>query len=287
MLGAALTCWLPRKLCYRFARAAADGYSARAPRDWEAVKANLVAVMGSSDVSPEQVREVFRSFAMYLVDFFRFGRLTKSSIHHLVRFEGLEHMEKALHQGKGIVGVTAHLGNYELAGAILSLLGMPVYAVVLTHQNQRVDRFFNRQRASVGVRSIPIQQMSRKKFLEACLAVLRKGSFLGLVADRDYFNRGIFLPMFGKTSRLPTGPAWFSVRTGAPVVPIFLVREPDGNFRMITEEALQIPEGTDGEQAVRKLTEEWSRVLARMIRRYPTQWYMFQEFWRDGAAVIQ
>ncbi len=286
-MGAALANWLPRKLCYQTARAMADGYSAQARRDWEAVRANLEVVLGNPRVPPEQVREVFRNFGMYLVDFFRFGRLTQDSVRRMVRFEGLQNIEEAMRRGKGLIGASAHLGNYELAGAVLAMLGMPVSGVVLTHQNPQVDRFFRSQRARVGVQSIPVQQMARKDFLEASLSVLRNRGVLGLVADRDYFNRGIPLPMFGKVCRLPTGPAWFSLKTGAPVVPTFLVREPDGNFRMITEKPLQVPVEVDREQAVWRITEEWSQRLAQVIRRYPTQWYMFQEFWRTGPAVIR
>lgn len=287
LTGSLLAGGLPRKLCYRISRSIADGYSARAPRDRAAVQANLEAVLGNPHVSPEQVREVFRNFGMYLVDFFQFGRFTRDYVRGRIRFEGLEHMERAFGMGKGVVAVSAHLGNYELAGAVLSLLGMPVHGVVLSHKNPRVDRFFTHQRARVRVQSIPIQRMSRKEFLDTALSVLRKGAVLGLVADRDYFNHGLPMPMFGKVLRLPRGPASFSLRTGAPIVPSFLVREPDGDFRLIIEPPLGTPGAVDREQAVRELTQEWGQVLARVLSRYPTQWYMFQEFWRPGAAVIR
>ena len=178
-MGAALANWLPRKLCYQTARAMADGYSAQARRDWEAVRANLEVVLGNPRVPPEQVREVFRNFGMYLVDFFRFGRLTQDSVRRMVRFEGLQNIEEAMRRGKGLIGASAHLGNYELAGAVLAMLGRPVSGVVLTHQNPQVDRFFRSQRARVGVQSIPVQQMARKDFLEASLSVLRNRGVLG------------------------------------------------------------------------------------------------------------
>jgi KDO2-lipid IV(A) lauroyltransferase len=251
-----------------------------------AVRSNLEAVLGTSPVSDDLVREVFRNFALYLADFFRFGRLNRTTIRRWVRFEGLSYMEEAWRAGGGVIGISAHLGNYEMAAAVLSILGMPVEGVALTHRDPKIDRFFERQRARVGVTSIPIQKMSGRAFLERSLSVLKQGRILGLVADRDFFGHGLEVPMFGKSIRLPMGPAWFGIRTGAPIVPCFLVRESDGTFRMIAKPPLSVPKGMDERKAIRSLTEMWGNLLADVIRRYPTQWYMFQPFWKPSAAVI-
>lgn len=289
LIGWGLCRFLPRRLCHSIARAAAGLQAAASPADRKLVRGNLAAVLGlrEEEVPSAMVTEVFRSFAMYLVDFFRFSRLRPEEIPGLVRLEGIENMREALALGRGAIGATAHLGNYELGGAVLSLMGLPVSAVVLTHQNRRVDAFFERQRAHVGVEGLPVQRMGRKAFLEACLNALKEERILGLVADRDYFNHGIELPLFGKRMRIPTGPASFSVRTGAPVVPIFVVREPDGSYRFIMERPIRAPEGVSREEAVRRMTQECLTVMTRHIRQYPTQWYMFQEFWRSGPAFIR
>ena len=286
-LGYFLCRILPRSVCYGVARWLADRFSARSPQDLEAVRKNLQVVLEISEVPPRQVREVFQNFALYLVDFFRFSRLTPKGVRRWVRIEGLERMQGALRAGKGAIAVTAHLGNYELGAAVLSALGMPVSAVVLTHQNERVDRFFTRQRARAGVIGIPIQKIGRKPFLEECLAALRVNGVLGLVADRDFFQHGIDLPFFGKMTQVPTGAAAFSFRTGAPIVPSFLVREADGRYRFILESPIRCPVGVGREEAIRAATQCSLEVMARVIRRYPTQWYMFhQEFWKPGPAFV-
>ena len=219
-LGSNLAVGLPRKISYAVARRLADLYSTRSLKDCAAVRSNLRAVLGR-EPTPAQVREVFQNFAMYLADFFRFSRLTRSKAERMVRFDGLDCMEEALREGHGAVGATAHLGNYELAAAVLCLIGLPVHGVTMSHRNPQVDAFFMRQRERVGVRGIPVQKMSRKAFLESCLSVLRRNEILGLVADRDFFDHGLEMPLFGHTLRVPTGPAAFSLRTGAPVVPSF------------------------------------------------------------------
>ncbi len=286
LIGFFLCAVLPRRVCYAVARRVADLWSSRSPQDVEAVRGNLEAILGRRP-SAEEVRQVFRNFSMYLVDFFRFGRLTPDKVRRLIRFDGVERMEEALREGRGAIGVTAHLGNYELAGAVLSLLGMPLHGVVLSHRNPWVDDFFTRQRAKARVSSIPVQRMTGREFLERALSVLRRNEVLGLVADRDYFDHGIVLPLFGRPIRLPTGPAGFSLRTGAPIIPCFLIREENGGYRFILERLLRAPRGAGRDEAVRHLTEQWRDILARFLRRYPTQWYMFQSYWRPGPVLIR
>ena len=223
---------------------------------------------------------------MYLVDFFRFQQLSPQKIKDLVDVEGLERMREALQSGCGAIGLTAHLGNYELAGAVLALEGLPVHAVVLTHQNRYVNAFFERQRARVRVKGVPLDQMGRKTFFEMALSILRSNQILALVGDRDFFNRGLKLPVFGKTLEVPTGPAAFHLKTGAPIIPGFLVREANGRYRFILEPPIVIPPGVKREEAVRRISQACLDVMARYIRQYPTQWYLFHEFWTPGPAVI-
>ena len=283
LLGA----WLfPRRCAYWIAHRGADFCYLRSAQDREAVRENLKSIFPDREISPSMVREVFRNFGMYLVDFFRFGRLTSDQLRKLVRLEGIEHMEAALKEGKGVVGLTAHLGNFELAGAVLALLGLPVNAVVLTHQNPRVNRFFLGQRERVGVKGIALDHSNWRGSYGDCVVALRRNEILALVGDRDFFDHGLAMPFFGKELKVPTGPAAFSVRTGAPIVPGFLVREKDDTYRFILERPISIPEGLPREEMERKLLEQCLDHMARYIRQYPTQWYMFQKFWSPGPANI-
>ena len=286
LMGSLGVVLLPRSVSYWLACRLADLYSRRVPEDRRAVRCNLAAILNTEEISDDQVSEVFRNFAMYLVDFFLFRRLNRDSIRRWIQIEGLEQMQEPIRRGRGAIGLTAHLGNFEMAGAVLSLMGLPMYAIVFTHQNPRVNAFFSRQRSRVGVRGIPIHRKNQRQTFEAALRVLKGNGVLALVGDRDYFQHGLELPLFGRTMRIPRGLASFSIRTGAPIVPAFLVREPDGKYRLVLEPAIPIPQGMSKEEAVRKLTEDCLEVMARYIRKYPTQWYLFQEFWKPAHAVI-
>lgn len=285
-LGYASCMALPLPVSYAVAKRLADFCYLRSITDRLAVTENLKAILGKEEVSPSLVREVFRNFAMYLVDFFRFSRLSPTEIQKSVRLEGLEHMRSALRKGRGAVGLTAHLGNFELAGAVLALLGLPVTAVVLRHMNPRVNAFFDRQRRRVGVKAIIWSGKNERRSFEAASAALGRNEILALVGDRDFFDHGLTLPLFGKEIKIPTGPAAFSVRMGAPIVPGFLIREKEGSYRFVLEPALEVPEGLSRGEQERRLTQECLERMSHYIRRYPTQWYMFQKFWSPGPATI-
>ena len=287
LIGSALCLVLPTPISYWVARRLAGFYCwCLSQKDRDAVRHNLQVILRTEQVSAAQVREVFENFGVYLVDFFRFSRLSPEKIKRLVKVEGGEWMREALQSGRGAIGLTAHLGNFELAGAVLSLLGLPVNAVVLTHQNPRVNAFFIRQRARVGVKGIPIRRASQKAFFESAMSALRGNEILALVGDRDFFNHGLDLPFLGRTLKVPTGPAAFSLKTGAPIVPGFLVRETDGSYRFFLEPPIPSLQGIPREEAVRQMMQQCLDVMARYIRKYPTQWYIFHEFWTPGPTVI-
>ncbi len=280
-------CWvLPRRLCYWVARRGADFYAWRAPKERQAVRRNLEVILGTATVSKQQVLDVFRNFAMYLVDFCRFGLLTPQKAGKLVVIEGLEYMREALAHGRGAIGLTAHIGNYELAGAVLALSGFQVHAAVLKHRNPYVNSFFINQRKKVGVIGLPLGNGGLRGFFEKGLNVLQQNKVLALVGDRDFTDHGINLPLFGKTLSVPTGPATFSVKSGARIVPGFLIREKGGTYRLKLERPIAVPEGLSRQEAVRHIAQECLQVMIPYIQRYPTQWYMFQEFWRPAPTFV-
>jgi KDO2-lipid IV(A) lauroyltransferase len=287
VVGSAIAIAVPRRISFWIARHGADYWSHTiVPNDRESVRKNLQAVLGAENVPDETVSEVFRNFAMYLVDFFRSSHVKPQDMRRMVKIEGLDNMKGALARGKGAIGLTAHIGNFELAGAVLSYLGLPINAVVLSHQNPYVDKYFIGQRKKAKVNGIPVQKLTPRAFFDSCMGVLRRGEVLALVGDRDFFNHGVVLPLFGKSIKIPTGPASFSLKTGAPIVPGFMLREKDGSYRLILEEPILPPQGLPREEAVRVMSQACLDVMAKYIRQYPTQWYGFKEFWRQIPAVV-
>jgi len=249
----------------------------RAHADRRAVQANLSLVCGrpvAADAAA--VREVFRNFGRYLLEFFSCSRIAEPRL----AVEGEEHLAAARRRGGAII-LTAHLGNWELGAACLQRLGVPMSVVALPHADARTDRLFNALRRRHGMEVIPLgvpQATAR------CLRSLRAGRCLGLLGDRDFSGHEISATFCGRPVLLPRGPATLSLRAGAAVVPTFLLREGRWSFRLCIEPPIWPQRGTSAAGAIECLTQTYAGVMERYLKRYPEQWVMFRSA-VDGWAV--
>lgn len=268
---------LPKRWSYWIGCRVADIDYILKKRLRQAVKSNLHQIF--SIVQPAGVpksliranaKAVFRNFSKYLVDFFSFSKMNKENFHEIVKVKGIEHMRDAFRKGKGVVALTAHLGNWELGGVVTALLGFSVNVVTLSHENTRINRLFVNQRATKGVRAIPVGSGA-----DEYISVLRKNQIIGLVGDRLTSDAGIKVNFFNKQALVPRGPAVLSLRTGAPIVPSFMIRTPEDKFVFIYGQPID-PADFKG---VMDITQRIVSVLERYIREYPSQWFLFYKVW--------
>ncbi len=258
-------------------------------RDRQAVRHNLKIILGRQDHLEPETREVFRNFGRYLVDFFRMNRhVDKEFIQENVRIINRGHIDRVLAEGKGGIILTAHIGNWELGGVILSLLGYPVVGIALPHKERQVNRLFNQQRELKGMTIVQTTDAMR-----VCLEAIRNNKLVGVLADRDFTASGEILDFLGRKAFIPKGPAIFSKKTGAPIIPVFFVRENDGTFTLTCEAPMypvndsfsrkQEKVNNDKEEAERlnliPTIKQYAAIIEQKIRQHPTQWLMFREFW--------
>ncbi|MFH1190724.1 MAG: lysophospholipid acyltransferase family protein [Candidatus Omnitrophota bacterium] len=272
---------LPLRLVYFFAACLAQGYYIFAFRDRRFVKANLRVIF--PEASNRQLRKIsrtmFRNFAKYLVDFFRFEKLNLQYIDKNIKLENLHYFDEALAKGKGVVVLTAHLGNWELGGVVLALLGYPFWAVALPHKNKKVNDFFDAQRNSKGVKVIAMG-----KAVRSCIAEIRHNHMVALVGDRDFTEKGITIDFFGKPTHFPEGPAALSLMTGASIVPGFMLRNPDNSFTLKIEKPVEFSPSGDKAKDLADLIGIYKNIFQDYIRKYPQQWYVFRRFWRESRS---
>ena len=283
LFGKTITSIFPRSFCYLAARFISIAQYYLSKKDREAVIYNLSPVVEGKSKLKRYAREVFINFAYYLVDFFRYSKLNRNFIEKYVKISGWENLEKALGEGKGVIVFTAHLGNYELAGAIIALLGYPLSVVALSHKDKRINRFFDNQRQRAGIKVIPMgvpKQAGVPKYAGAaiwgCFTALKRGDMLALLGDRDFSGQGLKLEMFSRYAYFPRGISFFALKTKAPIIPIFLVRENKKFYHLIFDEAVSYSPDQQDETAVIK---QCNKVIEKYIKRYPQQWYMFQKYW--------
>jgi len=273
---------LPLKVAYKIAMFMSDVQYWLSPRDRNSVNDNLKVILGTSKDQPELTREVFRNFGKYLVEFFRMSdEIDESFLKDNVEIQDIENFTDLLKENNGAIVLTAHLGNWELGAMIFGFLGFPLKAIALPHKERPVNDLFNKQREKKGITVIPTTHAVRK-----CVTGLQNNEIVAVVADRVFGSKGIYLDMFGKKALIPKGPAIFSAKTGAAIVPSFLIRKEDDTFKMIFEKPIYPPaidrskEEVDNEVLV-EIMEKYIDVIQNRIKEYPAQWLMFRKFWHE------
>ncbi len=183
-------------------------------------------------------------------------------------------------RGKGVIVLTAHLGNWELGGVVIALSGYPLWVVALPHKNKLVDEFFTNQRKEKGIHVMYLGKAVRK-----CLSLLGDNKMVALVGDKDFSESRIEVDFFGKRSYLPPGPAAFAMKTGAAIVPGFLVRNEDDSFTLRILKPIEPnlsalpPESDDKNERLSEIISSYKSIIEEYIKKFPDQWYMFRRFW--------
>lgn len=269
---------LPRKMSYGVARRGADLYFHLDRRGREAVISNLRRIHQHSGVSLSDralralARENFLNFAKYLVDFFKFLRPRPALLKRVLKYGNTpEILDALLAHGKGVITLSAHLGNWELGASALAGRGYKLNVVALWVPDAKVNALYQRQRMARQLHPIPMGRAARE-----CIAALRRNEIVALVADRDYTSARETTEFFGRPARLPRGPAKLALATGAPLLPVFMVRQPDDTFAYIVEEPIWADKKRDNVETVMR---QVAGALERVISRYSEQWFLFHDLW--------
>src|SRR5262249_46400949 len=152
--------------------------------------------------------------------------------------------------GKGVLLVTAHLGNWELGGLMLAEIKQPIHVVLVPDIYPAVERVRRRLHARAGVAEIRIDRTFGPTL--AVMRALQSNAIVAMQGDRDFDNSGIAMPFFGREAYFPRGPLRVAMATEAVVLPSFIVRVPDGRYRAIIESPLPIERGGDRDAALRE-----------------------------------
>ena len=222
------------------------------------------------------IRKNFRNFSYYLIDFFRFSRVSLRELRELVEVVGTENVDRTLDDGKGALGVTAHIGNWELGGMVLSILGYPVNAIALSHQNTRLNRLFVNQRALAGIAVIPIVQAALRG-----IRALKKNELVLILGDRDVTERGIEVSFFGAPAHIPRGPAALALSSGAGIFFGYFVRQSTHRYKVVFRPPLSIdrsaPRAEEEDRIIRRLVREMEECIEKNL----DQWYMYYRIWEE------
>ena len=265
---------LPRGLRMWLAGRLAGALGMRFPDERAAVRRNLARVHPEREPAwlDAAVDRVFERFAVCFADLLSLDRTRRAGLwHHVVGLDGQAPTRAALARGRGCVSLTAHLGNWQLAGRSLAVLGRPVHVVMAPEVDPAVGALLDRE-APAGVRVV---RLTSPVVGVQLVAALRRGEVVAFQLDRAIGGRGdVQAPFFGHPATFPLGPFLIAGAAGAPVVPAFCVLEPDGSYRLHVEPALAVSRGAEAEALGAAVA-----ILERYVRSYWDQWFNFYDVW--------
>ena len=217
------------------------------------------------------VQEMYESLARMLVSFSRFPKLNRSNIGEYIRYEGFEHFERALEQGKGVLFATAHLGNWELSAFAHALLAKPMHVVVRPLDNPLIDAFVERRRSLSGNTIL-----GKRDFLRDIFRALKDNQAVGILVDQNVSaSEGVFVDFFSRKACVSPVFAKLAVRTGAAVIPGFAVWNGAERKYVLRFYPPVILSGEALED-----TQRIQSAVEAAIREYPGQWLWMHRRWK-------
>jgi KDO2-lipid IV(A) lauroyltransferase len=202
--------------------------------------------------------------------------LLKKDLRSFVEIEGLEHIEKALEEGRGAVLLTAHLGNWEMMAASAAWLGFRLTALVSSIGDPAVDEFMRTVRESCGY-----ETLAKRDASQGVTSRLKQNILVGILSDLSPRGDAVPVEFFGRPAGATRGPAVFALRAGAPVIPAFAIRlEDPRKHRLIVEKPLELIRTGDISDDVARNTQLFQSVIERHVRLYPEQWLWMQKRWK-------
>ncbi len=244
----------------------------------------LLQIQESLGISLEEavkhIDSLFVKLGQTFVEMLYMPALTLKNLHQYITIENRHFLAEAVEQGRGVVLLTAHVGNWEWLGASLAMDGFPLAAVIKRQPNDQHTRILNEYREMAG---IEIFARGTTELVSAARA-LKKGKILGFLADQDAGTTGLFIEFLGKMSSTPIGPTVFAKKFKAPVVPVFMVRKPEGGHRVIIHEPFYYEDTGNETEDNYKITVKMTKIIENTIRQYPDEWLWFQKRWNTAYS---
>ena len=241
-------------------------------------RTNIRIALGDQLSSAEQSRLVRQSSQHITREFLELARwlnLSPARRRERLLVEGEENLLRARRKGRGVMLMTAHLSNFPLASVALTLRGIPNYFVMKQIKVKMTDDYFNRLEDRLGVKIIDL--FPRSRCTREMLQALQENKVVVVALDLDAHREGIFVDFFGKPASTYAGPLVLARRAGGVLLPAFLIRQPDRNYRLVIHPPLPVPKSKEDYPRVLR---DYNHLLEDYIRRYPEQYNWIYKRWK-------
>jgi len=195
-----------------------------------------------------------------------------------IKIQGKEFLDESLAKGKGVIALGAHLGSFTLLGTRLAVEGYPFNLVVNVGHFPKLWERLAFYQGIVGQKTFPLKPTSIS--IKKSLNCLHRNEILYTVADEQQRRGGLPVPFFGQIAYTPPGPAIFSLKTGAPILPMFVLREDDLKRTLVIGKPVEIERTSDEKKDVEMLTAKFTKTIEEMVRQYPNHWAWLNRRWK-------
>ncbi|HEY3332710.1 MAG TPA: lysophospholipid acyltransferase family protein [Capsulimonadaceae bacterium] len=240
---------------------------------------NLTLAYGDSLSDAEKrriVEQVFRNFAKAAIAEFPYvGTMAPDKVKKLVQVEDADfkYLNDLFDEGKGILFITGHFGNFEFAAKRLTVEGKRLAVVARMDKNAVLADLFNKIRKDGGY-----EVLGRGSAAKPVIQRLRKGEIVAMLPDQK--SEDCWVPFFGRLSGTVAGPAIIALRTGSPLVPCFCVRQPDDTHKVVVLPRIDTTSTGDQHADVDRIMTDVNAAIETIVRQYPEQWLWLHDRWR-------
>jgi Kdo2-lipid IVA lauroyltransferase/acyltransferase len=251
---------------------------------WLTASRRRVALENLTHAFPEkshqEIRAIahgaFMNYGISLVEMLWSGQAKREELANLVELVNPEVAYRALEKGKGVILLSGHFGSWELlVSSFLIRLGWGASVIVQLQRNKRINAIIDAQRRRFNVTTIPMGPSVRE-----VLKTLQEKGVLFVLGDQSGPKESLFIDFFGRPAATHKGTAAFSLRTGAPIIFVALLRQKDGTHKAVFEEVDRSGLDSYSEENVAELTRRHTAVLERHIRQFPDHWLWMHKRWK-------
>lgn len=237
-----------------------------------------LALPGRYDYNQRRLigRSFYTNAGKNFADLIRAERHFERDLIPRIEIDGMEHFDRAHRRGHGVIGVTGHIGNWELLAMVIASQGYNVGVVGRELYEPRLNKLLIGYRERFGLVNFLTTDPSIK-----LLRWLERGHAIGVLIDTDSTRvQSMFVPSFGRPALTPVGQSVIGLKAGAAFVPMACVRTADNGYKVIIRPAVESHAGGDLQRDVRAVTAACTAELERIIRRYPDQWIWLANRWK-------
>ncbi len=269
---------LPEKSAYKLADYVSDRIYKKNGKGIKRLRGNYGRVMPeySSQKLEELTKLGMRSYLRYWFDTFRLSKWSKNRIISTTQVIRENLLRDPIQSKQGCIVALPHAGNWDHAAAYFCSTGITLTAVVEKLKPEAIFKKFLAYRQSIGIEAIS----HKEKTIPILTERLQAGKLIALVADRDMSRNGIEVNFFGKTSKMPSGPAILAIKTGAPLITAY-VRYTPGGIEIIFDEIIKPTNSESEEEQIKIITQSMADNFAKRIKENPVDWHMLQRIWVD------